>query len=174
MEQAFEDGRIRVEGSKVIQLPSSACTSWTLCWLRRPWSITSNMQHTWPHRCRRIHRSRGAGACAILCTATSRRCWTPPSRRVLPERLCGLHPQHARCRTEQQGRPPRQPLMLCCLCWRQVLGMTDDVLAVSKPACMPVHVAGQHRKNTVCGRLQVPAARVRGRIICRPACASES
>ncbi len=39
----------------------------------------------------------------------------------------------------------------------QVLGMTDDVVAVSKPACMPVHVAGQHRKNTVAGRLQVPA-----------------
>lgn len=39
----------------------------------------------------------------------------------------------------------------------QVLGMTDDVVAVSKPACMPVHVAGQHRKNTVAGRLQVTA-----------------
>lgn len=34
--------------------------------------------------------------------------------------------------------------------------MTEDVLAVSKPACTPVHVAGQHRKNTVCGLLQVP------------------
>jgi tRNA pseudouridine32 synthase len=59
--------------------------------------------------------------------------------------------------------------MACCVCWRQVLGMTDDVLAVSKPACMPVHVAGQHRKNTVCGRLQVASAHVCSRT-CQSAC----
>ena len=33
--------------------------------------------------------------------------------------------------------------------------MTDDVVAVRKPAGMPVHVAGQYRKNTVAGVLQV-------------------
>jgi hypothetical protein len=33
--------------------------------------------------------------------------------------------------------------------------VTDDVVAVRKPAGMPVHVAGQYRKNTVAGVLQV-------------------
>lgn len=37
----------------------------------------------------------------------------------------------------------------------QVLGETADIVAVTKPPCMPVHVAGQHRKNTVAGLLQV-------------------
>lgn len=31
----------------------------------------------------------------------------------------------------------------------QVLGQTDEVLAVGKPASMPVHVSGQYRKNTL-------------------------
>lgn len=35
-----------------------------------------------------------------------------------------------------------------------VLGNTDDMVAVSKPAGMPVHVAGQYRKNTVLGILE--------------------
>lgn len=39
----------------------------------------------------------------------------------------------------------------------QVLGETADIVAVTKPPCMPVHVAGQHRKNTVAGLLQVSA-----------------
>ena len=39
----------------------------------------------------------------------------------------------------------------------QILEVADDIVAVSKPPCMPVHVAGQHRKNTVAGVLQVAA-----------------
>lgn len=35
-----------------------------------------------------------------------------------------------------------------------VLGETQDIVAVSKPAGMPVHVAGQYRKNTVQGILE--------------------
>ena len=35
----------------------------------------------------------------------------------------------------------------------QVLGMTRDLVAVAKPGGVPVHVAGQHRKNTVAGIL---------------------
>lgn len=35
-----------------------------------------------------------------------------------------------------------------------VLGETQEIVAVDKPPCMPVHVAGQHRKNTVAGVLQ--------------------
>ncbi len=39
-------------------------------------------------------------------------------------------------------------------CTLQVLAETSDIVAVNKPACMPVHVAGQYRKNTVLGVLQ--------------------
>jgi 23S rRNA-/tRNA-specific pseudouridylate synthase len=34
-----------------------------------------------------------------------------------------------------------------------IVGLTPDLVAVSKPAGMPVHVAGQYRKNTVLGVL---------------------
>ncbi len=40
----------------------------------------------------------------------------------------------------------------------EVLRMTDEFVAVSKPACMPVHTVGQYRKNTVMGVLQVRQA----------------
>ena len=33
------------------------------------------------------------------------------------------------------------------------LAVTDTLVAVNKPPCMPVHVAGQYRKNTVLGVL---------------------
>ena len=36
----------------------------------------------------------------------------------------------------------------------EVVGVTDDIVAVNKPAGMPVHVAGQYRKNTVQGVLE--------------------
>lgn len=36
----------------------------------------------------------------------------------------------------------------------QVIGQTDEFVAVCKPACMPVHTVGQYRKNTVLGVLQ--------------------
>ncbi|GAX79256.1 hypothetical protein CEUSTIGMA_g6696.t1 [Chlamydomonas eustigma] len=36
----------------------------------------------------------------------------------------------------------------------EVLKETEDFLAVSKPACMPVHTVGQYRKNTVLGVLE--------------------
>jgi 23S rRNA-/tRNA-specific pseudouridylate synthase len=36
----------------------------------------------------------------------------------------------------------------------QVLEETEDIIAVNKPAAMPVHVAGQYRKNTVVGILE--------------------
>ncbi|KAK9862577.1 hypothetical protein WJX84_010070 [Apatococcus fuscideae] len=36
----------------------------------------------------------------------------------------------------------------------QVVGVTDDVVAVSKPATWSVHATGQHRKNTVAGVLE--------------------
>ncbi|MEW5300121.1 MAG: hypothetical protein WDW36_003075 [Sanguina aurantia] len=36
----------------------------------------------------------------------------------------------------------------------QVVCETADYVAVSKPACMPVHAAGQYRKNTLMGVLQ--------------------
>ncbi|KAK9831135.1 hypothetical protein WJX74_004556 [Apatococcus lobatus] len=36
----------------------------------------------------------------------------------------------------------------------QVVGVTDDLVAVSKPATWPVHATGQHRKNTVAGVLE--------------------
>ena len=36
----------------------------------------------------------------------------------------------------------------------QVLGVTGNVVAVGKPASLPVHAAGQYRKNTVAGVLQ--------------------
>ena len=41
-------------------------------------------------------------------------------------------------------------------CWGavQVVGVTDDLVAVSKPATWPVHATGQHRKNTVAGVLE--------------------
>eukprot|EP00892_Ulva_mutabilis_P001131 jgi/Ulvmu1/11018/UM007_0198.1 len=35
----------------------------------------------------------------------------------------------------------------------EVLEVTDGIVAVNKPACMPVHVTGQYRKNTVVGLL---------------------
>lgn len=35
-----------------------------------------------------------------------------------------------------------------------VLGLTEDLVAVGKPAGMPVHASGQYRKNTVLGVLQ--------------------
>jgi 23S rRNA-/tRNA-specific pseudouridylate synthase len=35
-----------------------------------------------------------------------------------------------------------------------VLAQTEDIVAVHKPACMPVHTAGQYRKNTVLSVLQ--------------------
>ena len=38
--------------------------------------------------------------------------------------------------------------------WSQVLCETDEFVAVSKPACMPVHTVGQYRKNTVLGVLE--------------------
>jgi len=31
----------------------------------------------------------------------------------------------------------------------QILGQTEEVVAVGKPASMPVHVSGQYRKNTL-------------------------
>lgn len=102
VEQAFEDGRIRVEGTKVIRPLCSARKGQSLCWLRRPSLTPFNMQCTWAHRCRRTRRSRGAGACATLCTAMSRRCWTPPLRRVLLEPCAACI--HSVRRTEQQGR----------------------------------------------------------------------
>ena len=37
----------------------------------------------------------------------------------------------------------------------QVVGETDDLIAVSKPASVPVHVCGQYRKNTVMALLEV-------------------
>ncbi len=37
----------------------------------------------------------------------------------------------------------------------QILGVTDDFVAVNKPACVPVHTVGQYRKNTVMGIVQV-------------------
>ncbi|KXZ50865.1 hypothetical protein GPECTOR_14g116 [Gonium pectorale] len=36
----------------------------------------------------------------------------------------------------------------------QILGITDDFVAVNKPACLPVHTVGQYRKNTVMGVVQ--------------------
>ncbi|EFJ49320.1 pseudouridine synthase [Volvox carteri f. nagariensis] len=36
----------------------------------------------------------------------------------------------------------------------QILGITDDFVAVNKPACLPVHTVGQYRKNTVMGVMQ--------------------
>ncbi|GLI65020.1 hypothetical protein VaNZ11_008390 [Volvox africanus] len=36
----------------------------------------------------------------------------------------------------------------------QVLGITDDFVAVNKLACLPVHTVGQYRKNTVMGVVQ--------------------
>ena len=36
----------------------------------------------------------------------------------------------------------------------QVVGVNQDVVAVSKPATWPVHATGQHRKNTVAGMLE--------------------
>ena len=41
------------------------------------------------------------------------------------------------------------------LCNSQVVGETDDLIAVSKPASVPVHVCGQYRKNTVMALLEV-------------------
>ncbi len=35
-----------------------------------------------------------------------------------------------------------------------MVGVTEDVVAVSKPATWPVHSTGQHRKNTVAGVLE--------------------
>jgi len=35
-----------------------------------------------------------------------------------------------------------------------VVGLSDDIVAVDKPAGVPVHTAGQYRKNTVLGLLQ--------------------
>lgn len=40
-----------------------------------------------------------------------------------------------------------------CGAW-QLVAVTDDVVAVNKPFSMPVHVAGQYRKNTVLGVLE--------------------
>ncbi|KAL6756420.1 pseudouridine synthase [Haematococcus lacustris] len=36
----------------------------------------------------------------------------------------------------------------------QLLGQTEDFVAVCKPACMPVHTVGQFRKNTLLGVMQ--------------------
>ena len=36
----------------------------------------------------------------------------------------------------------------------EVIEERDDIVAVNKPAAVPVHVAGQYRKNTVMGILQ--------------------
>ncbi|GIL44703.1 hypothetical protein Vafri_2224 [Volvox africanus] len=36
----------------------------------------------------------------------------------------------------------------------QILGITDDFVAVNKLACLPVHTVGQYRKNTVMGVVQ--------------------
>ena len=41
---------------------------------------------------------------------------------------------------------------LCCL---QIVAETDELIAVHKPASIPVHVSGQYRKNTVMALLQV-------------------
>ncbi len=41
-----------------------------------------------------------------------------------------------------------------CIAGLQILGQSDDVVAVGKPATLPVHVSGQYRKNTVLGVLQ--------------------
>lgn len=41
------------------------------------------------------------------------------------------------------------------LAWLQVVGETTDLIAVHKPASVPVHVSGQYRKNTVMALLQV-------------------
>lgn len=35
----------------------------------------------------------------------------------------------------------------------EVLAQHGGIVAVNKPACMPVHVTGQYRKNTVVGLL---------------------
>ena len=35
-----------------------------------------------------------------------------------------------------------------------MLGVTQNLVAVAKPGGIPVHVAGQHRKNTVAGILE--------------------
>lgn len=37
----------------------------------------------------------------------------------------------------------------------QVVGETADLIAVCKPASVPVHVCGQYRKNTVMALLEV-------------------
>ncbi len=37
----------------------------------------------------------------------------------------------------------------------QVIAETDELVAVTKPASIPVHVAGQYRKNTVLAILQM-------------------
>ena len=37
----------------------------------------------------------------------------------------------------------------------QVVGETDDLIAVHKPASVPVHVSGQYRKNTVIALLEI-------------------
>ena len=51
-----------------------------------------------------------------------------------------------------RARPrPALPGWLLCV---QVVAATPDIVAVNKPAGMPVHVSGQYRKNTVLGVLQ--------------------
>lgn len=49
----------------------------------------------------------------------------------------------------------RMPRANTCRCVLQILGVTDDFVAVNKPACVPVHTVGQYRKNTVMGIVQV-------------------
>lgn len=46
-------------------------------------------------------------------------------------------------------------LWTALLLFVQVVGETADLIAVSKPASVPVHVCGQYRKNTVMALLQV-------------------
>lgn len=36
----------------------------------------------------------------------------------------------------------------------QILGQTEELIAVGKPASMPVHVSGQYRKNTLLSILE--------------------
>lgn len=51
------------------------------------------------------------------------------------------------------SRPQTNAPHACAVAAVEVLAVTQGIVAVNKPACMPVHVTGQYRKNTVVGLL---------------------
>ena len=134
-------------------MPENACATSSTVMSRRCWTLRfrsgSDSCLLSPASQRRRHPS---AWCLLLCIRMGLAAGSAAASELAAMALVWLAAAAATQHLEATGRP--QPHVRIVPPASQVLGMTEEVVAVGKPSGMPVHVAGQHRKNTVAGRLQ--------------------